>query len=267
MGFAVVALGVAVVTAIVVATRGTPAASSDAVRDRHVAASDLLELPEAVEPTDGGVKVRGARLAGALGLVAGDVITAMSGRPTTSAFHVREVLLDARMTGATTLYVELAHAGQPVLARWRLDGALRGARADDTSLLVPPVLVPPSVLGGPGDPLLDSIEKLDDTHVRIPRATVEAMLADPMKYLRGGRIVPSVGNGRPDGFKLYAVRPDSLFARLGFQNGDKVRAVNGFELTSPDKALELYTKLRSTNELTIDLDRRGDPKILTITIR
>ena len=54
--------------------------------------------------------------------------------------------------------------------------------------------------------------------------------------------------------------------RVGFSNGDTIRAINGFEIASPDKALELYTKLRNVDQLTFDLVRRGQPMFLTIKI-
>ena len=69
-----------------------------------------------------------------------------------------------------------------------------------------------------------------------------------------------------DGFKLYAIRPSSVFSRLGLANGDGVRAINGYELTSPDKALEMFTKLRAVAELTLDITRRGQPMMITVTI-
>ena len=56
----------------------------------------------------------------------------------------------------------------------------------------------------------------------------------------GEPLIPLVmKNGKPDGLKLYAIRPSSVFARLNFANGDTVHAINGHELTSADKALEV----------------------------
>ena len=71
--------------------------------------------------------------------------------------------------------------------------------------------------------------------------------------------MPSIKNGQPDGMKLYAIRPSSVFARLNFNNGDTVHAINGHDLASADKVLEVYTKLKGANELTFDITRRGKP--------
>ena len=78
-----------------------------------------------------------------------------------------------------------------------------------------------------------------------------------MALAKGARVVPSVKNGKPDGFKMYAIKPDSVFSKLGFSNGDTMHAVNGFEMTSADKALEMYTKLKEANSLQVDVSRRG----------
>ena len=57
-----------------------------------------------------------------------------------------------------------------------------------------------------------------------------------------------------------------MYAKLGLNNGDTLHTVNGFELTSADKALEVYTKLRDATELTFELTRRGQPVSITYEI-
>ena len=80
-------------------------------------------------------------------------------------------------------------------------------------------------------------------------------------------MVPSVKNGKANGFKLYAIRPSSVYSKLGLSNGDTIHAINGFELTSMDKALEVYTKVKEVNNLTVSVTRRGKPTTLNYSIR
>jgi general secretion pathway protein C len=96
---------------------------------------------------------------------------------------------------------------------------------------------------------------------------VDKVLANPMAVGRGARIVPSIKNGKPNGFKLYAIRPSSVYANIGLMNGDTLHAVNGFELTTPDKALEVYTKVRESNSLSVNITRRGKPVTLNYSIK
>jgi general secretion pathway protein C len=111
------------------------------------------------------------------------------------------------------------------------------------------------------------IKKIDDNNYEIDKSLVEKVLLNPMAVAKGARVVPSMKNGKPDGFKLYAIRPSSAFARLGLANGDTLQAINGFELTSADKALEVYTKLREATSLEVEVTRRGKPVTLKYSIK
>jgi general secretion pathway protein C len=111
------------------------------------------------------------------------------------------------------------------------------------------------------------IKKLDESNYEIDKSLVEKVLLNPMAIAKGARVVPSMKNGKPDGFKLYAIRPSSAFAKLGLTNGDTLQSINGFELTSADKALEVYTKLREATSLEVEVTRRGKPLTLKYSIR
>jgi len=113
----------------------------------------------------------------------------------------------------------------------------------------------------------NGIKKIDDNTFEIDKSLVDKVLANPMAVAKGARIVPAVKNGKPDGFKLYAIRPSSVYAKLGLTNGDTLQSINGFELTSADKALEVYTKLREATSLEMEVTRRGKPVTLKYTIR
>lgn len=135
----------------------------------------------------------------------------------------------------------------------------------------PPVATEPVKSDGGGDDLQASIDngikKIDDSTYEIDKKLVDQVLANPMAVAKGARVVPAVKNGKPDGFKLYAIRPSSVYAKLGLTNGDTIQAINGFELTTADKALEVYTKLREATSLEMEVTRRGKPVTLKYTIR
>lgn len=136
----------------------------------------------------------------------------------------------------------------------------------------PPVAAETPPAGeGSGDELQASIDngikKIDDSTYEIDRSLVDKVLANPMGVAKGARLVPAVKNGKPDGFKLYAIRPNSVYSKLGLQNGDTLQSINNFELTSVDKALEVYTKLREASSLEIEIVRRGKQEKLKYSIR
>ena len=136
---------------------------------------------------------------------------------------------------------------------------------------IPVASAEPAAPAGDGDELQASIDagikKIDDSNYEIDKKLVDQVLANPMAVAKGARVVPAVKNGKPDGFKLYAIRPSSVYAKLGLTNGDTIQSINGFELTTADKALEVYTKLREATSLEMEVTRRGKPVTLKYTIR
>jgi general secretion pathway protein C len=101
------------------------------------------------------------------------------------------------------------------------------------------------------------IKKLSEHKYEVQRSTIESLLGNMGSLAKGARIVPEMRDGRPAGFRLFSIRPDGPFAKIGLQNGDVISAINGLEMTSPDKALEVYTKLRTANHLSVGLERNG----------
>jgi general secretion pathway protein C len=72
------------------------------------------------------------------------------------------------------------------------------------------------------------------------------------------RFVPAFRDGVAIGFKVFSIRPDSIYATVGLKNGDVIRLINGNDLSSPENALEIYAKLKSAARLDIVVDRAGD---------
>lgn len=108
------------------------------------------------------------------------------------------------------------------------------------------------------------IKKIDETHYVLRRELLDRFLANPQDHRV--RIVPAVENGNATGFKLFAIRPDSVPARLGLLNGDTVHAVNGTSIVTVDTAMEVFTKLRDASRIELGITRRGKSVVLVIDI-
>jgi general secretion pathway protein C len=132
-------------------------------------------------------------------------------------------------------------------------------------------LPPPPPGPQPGfDPNLGDIDKgvsCSGNACSVERQLVDKLLANTTMLATAARFVPSIKDGKPNGFKLYAIRPNSIFGKIGLQNGDTVKAINGLDMTSPDKALEVYTKLRNASHLSVSVERRGESMTLDYSIR
>ncbi len=103
----------------------------------------------------------------------------------------------------------------------------------------------------------EGIEKLSDTRFNIQRSVVDKVLANQGALMKAARVIPHEENGRVVGVKLYGIRRTSLLGRLGVRNGDMLRTINGFDMTSPDTALQAYSRLRTADKLTLAIKRQN----------
>jgi general secretion pathway protein C len=87
---------------------------------------------------------------------------------------------------------------------------------------------------------------------------VDKALANQGSLMKTARVIPHDEDGRVVGVKLYGIRRTSLLGRLGIRNGDMLRTINGFDMTSPDTALEAYSRLRSADKLTLAVKRQNN---------
>lgn len=101
------------------------------------------------------------------------------------------------------------------------------------------------------------IQKISPTEYNIDRGVVDKILENQAELMRQARIVPEQENGRVVGIRLFGVKPDSLLAAIGLENSDRLQTINGFDVASPEKALEAYARLRTADKLTISLNRKG----------
>lgn len=115
-------------------------------------------------------------------------------------------------------------------------------------------------------PTPTGITKTGDYTYKIEREALEGWFVNPACMMRQARIVPYLKDDQPAGFKLFAIRPNTLYSKLGLKNGDVVQKLNGIELTTPEKALEAYQGLKDAKIVTMDILRRGEAKTLKYQI-
>lgn len=128
------------------------------------------------------------------------------------------------------------------------------------------------IAAGSGDGLdaaeLDAnIQQISETSYAINRTLVDRVLSNQAELMRTARVIPHEVDGRVVGVKIYGIRRSSLLGRLGIQNGDMLRTINGYDLTEPDRVLEAYTRLRTADRLSLSLERRGQAVTIDYQIR
>src|SRR5882724_6888538 len=141
----------------------------------------------------------------------------------------------------------------------------RPAKAAAAAPAAPTAAAPPTapvaaVVGGatavPAD-IASKIQKVSATELNVDRQVVDKILENQAELMRSARIVPEQVNGKVVGIRLFGIRPETLLGTLGLENGDRLQTINGFDMASPEKALEAYARLRTADHLTVQVNRRG----------
>ncbi len=115
--------------------------------------------------------------------------------------------------------------------------------------------------------IADKITKLSETEFNVERSVVDHVLENQAELMKSARIVPEKGpDGKTVGIRLFGVRPDTLLGSLGLKNGDRLETINGFNLASPEEALNAYARLRTAGKLSLQVTRRGQPTSIDINI-
>jgi general secretion pathway protein C len=118
---------------------------------------------------------------------------------------------------------------------------------------VPP---PRPSAGAPGG-AMEGVRAVGKDKYEIDKNVIDSTLNNLNTIATQARIVPSFKNGVANGFKLFSIQPGSLYSSIGIENGDVIQRVNGYEINSPEKALELYQKLKESGHVSIELERQG----------
>ncbi len=106
-------------------------------------------------------------------------------------------------------------------------------------------------------PSTEGIAKTSDNKYEVKKAVLDNTLSNLNSVATQARIVPSFKNGQANGFKVFSIQPNSFYSAIGVENGDVIQKINGYEINSPDKALEIYQKLREARHVTVDIERNG----------
>jgi general secretion pathway protein C len=68
--------------------------------------------------------------------------------------------------------------------------------------------------------------------------------------------------GVQEGFIISEIKPDSLYQKLGLQNGDIIMDVNNKHLQSAEDVLQLVNLMQSGGQISVSLKRDGKMEII-----
>ncbi len=83
---------------------------------------------------------------------------------------------------------------------------------------------------------------------------------------KGFRMKPVLREGEIVGMRVTMKDGSHPLARLGVQDGDIVRSLNGQELNGPEALSSIYRVLRNTSSLKFDVERNGSPQTIDVSL-
>jgi len=93
--------------------------------------------------------------------------------------------------------------------------------------------------------------------IQVKKTDIDNAFNDMGKILTQARIRPYFFSGKPDGFIISRIKPESIFQKMGMQNGDIIQTVNDQPIKSPNEMLKLYNGLKSGSAINLSIKRRG----------
>ena len=114
--------------------------------------------------------------------------------------------------------------------------------------------------------IASKVKQVNATTWEVDRSILDFLKANPTAA-RGVRVMPWMQDGKPAGFKITRLSSRSPVSKIGVERGDVLTAVNGTQLTGPDKVLAMMTQLQTLNRVVVDVERGGKTVSLTYLIR
>lgn len=128
--------------------------------------------------------------------------------------------------------------------------------------------VPAKPAANPDDIARTAVTRTGPNSYSVPRDAVESVLNNPAALReQAPSVAPFYKDGKAAGFRLNGVRSGSVFSSLGIRNGDVIQSVNGQIIDSPQKAMELYQRLRQQGNIELVIERGGRPTTLNYAVQ
>lgn len=101
----------------------------------------------------------------------------------------------------------------------------------------------------------------------IDQRALNAALDNIGQAMTDARLLPSMKDGKVEGFKVSEVKPAGIFGMVGIKNGDTLMRINDFSIDSPEKAIQSLASMKGQSRIKLDLIRDGHPTTLNYEIR
>ncbi len=91
-------------------------------------------------------------------------------------------------------------------------------------------------------------------------------VSNPMALAKRFQAIPVTENGRNIGFRLRALRGESLLKKLNFQDSDVFIKINGIGLDKPFQALDALKSLTTASSISVTVLRNGNEETINFSM-
>ncbi|MFQ5588417.1 MAG: type II secretion system protein GspC [Nitrospiria bacterium] len=112
-----------------------------------------------------------------------------------------------------------------------------------------------------------TIRQVSEGQWVLDRRELDDALKNLPQLLTKARVIPSFKDGKPDGFRIFAIAKNSLYAKIGLQNGDILHRINGVDVKSPQNFMKVIEQLKDESRINVDLVRNNKKETFNYEIR
>jgi len=113
----------------------------------------------------------------------------------------------------------------------------------------------------------ETIRKVSENQWILDRRELDNAMKNLPQLLTKARLLPNFKEGKPDGFRIFAIARNSLYAKIGLQNGDILHRINGVDVKNPQNFMKVMEQLKDENSVSINLVRRNQQQTFNYEIR
>ena len=144
---------------------------------------------------------------------------------------------------------------EPQRVTIRRNGNLEYITTEDSGRAPAPAASTSSSSSSSGD---DEVQEVGENSFVVSQDLIDTYINDLEAISRMGRALLHRGpDGQFDGYRMSAIRRDTLPDKLGIKNGDIIHAVNGMDLNSMQGAMSAYQTLQNEKSFNFEVTRRG----------
>ncbi|MDZ4785108.1 MAG: type II secretion system protein N [bacterium] len=122
-------------------------------------------------------------------------------------------------------------------------------------------------IGKPTSPGPGGVATIGENEFIIDNGELNKALENLPLLLQQARAVPYFKNGQSVGLRLFAIKPDSLYTKIGLKNGDIMMSINGKSLADLSEAIKLFETLKEERSFTLALERNRETREFKYEVR